>query len=157
MSKLTKKENDEKLKKSQEEITEEVIEDEDLKKSLNENLETMDELLKYNTKTQLREMMKNAKYRKMMADEMKNYKEDEEEDEENEVKKSLDDVIESNEEVIDAVPVLKSFVEVLEKATDKIGSLTQEVNELKNNHYYPDPFTPADRLQPTSRAGDHTG
>lgn len=120
--------------------------DSEIKKSLDENLEAMNELIKSKDEdADIDALLKSDENRKKIAAKMKGYEkkdeEDEDESEEDEsededeapakskIKKSLEDVVAANDEVIDAVPVLKSFTEVLSQVIDKLD----EVAELKKS------------------------
>ena len=48
-------------------------------------------------------------------------------------KKSLDEAVEENQEVIDAVPVLKSFVEVILAQGEEISTLRKSISSMKDS------------------------
>ena len=107
---------------------------ENLQKSLDEQLKNVEELLKAKkSDDDYEEKMKDPKWRAKMKKLMKDHEgeEDEDEDEEGEddkgkFKKSIDDAVEENEEIFDAVPILKSFAKI-------VGGLADEVKELKKS------------------------
>jgi len=120
--------------------TQENQEDTDLKKSLNENLEKMSELTKSSKNVDIEELMKDASTKKKIKAYMKkenNNEEEEEVEEENEkktkVKKSLDETIEENDEIIDGIPVMKAFTEVLSKVVDVVDILKSKLDEIDEN------------------------
>jgi hypothetical protein len=120
--------------------------DQDLEKSLDEQLDLLQKS-KSNEDEDVKEMMKNPEKRKKAMKYMKEYEDegdDEGDDDEDKdkmkgkkkkdkMKKSidLDDAIEEHEDVIDANPILKSFVSVLEKLGNSFDILKSEVQDLK--------------------------
>jgi len=118
----------------------------ELQKSLEQNINDLDDILKARS-DDYEEKMKDPKWRAKMknmiekAEKMTDEGEDEGEDDEDEkeekgkgkMKKSLDDVVSENEEIIDAVPVLKSFVKVLEGLTNTVEQLQKSLEE--NNDF----------------------
>lgn len=111
--------------------------DNDLQKSLNENLEAMTNLMKSKSDHEIREMMKDEKMRKKMKKCMKEYEDDDEEEENEEkskMKKSFKNIVSENEEVIDAVPVLKAFVDVLSNVVDGYQMIKSEIADLKGSN-----------------------
>ena len=120
----------------------EASEDEDLQKSLDMALDGMSDLIKAKTDdTSLREMCKDSGTRKKLMKMMKEYAKDDDaddegdedegtEEEDSKMKKSLDEAVEGSEEVIDAVPVLKSFVEVLHTIVQDFSELKKSFNDL---------------------------
>ena len=128
----------------------------DLQKSLDANLAALDANLKVTSDESIEELLKSEKSRKKIKEKLDEYEkgeddedeEDEEEDEEKEeedeeemkgkgkkkgMKKSLDDTTAVNEEIIDAVPVLKSFVEVLGAFASRLDEVSQTVSELRKS------------------------
>ena len=117
----------------------------DLQKALDVNLETMNSLLKAGSKkSEIEEHLKDPETRKKVKDMMSKYDKDEdeeeaeEEDEEEEapkmkhskIKKSLDEVVEENEEVIDAVPVLKSFANVIDQMVESVEMMKSKLDSI---------------------------
>ncbi len=129
--------------------TEEVV-DESLQKSLDKSLGVMQDLIKSTPEEDdVNELMKSAAGRAKMKKKMAEYDNEEEDDDDDDekkkkmcggdhkktkkMKKSFDEVIEANDEVIDAVPVLKSFVETMSKTLEVLGSISGEISELKKS------------------------
>ena len=109
----------------------------DLKKSVDESIQKMNDLVKSKgSETDVKELMKNPAMRKKMKKAMKEYEdsdEEEDDDEEMDAKKSLDSVIEANEELIDAAPVLKSFIGIIDSAISEITELRKSINDIKDS------------------------
>jgi hypothetical protein len=127
-------------KEKKEDVKENI--DQDLQKSLDDNLEQMNNLLKSKkslSKEEVDEMMKNPKNKSLFKEYMKSDKEekDEDDDEENEdgekMKKSFDDIYEDHNEVIDAVPVLKSFSKILETLAKRTLKIETAFNNLQKS------------------------
>lgn len=123
-------------------------EDKDLQKSLDDNLETMNDLLKSKktySKEDMKEMMKDKKNRSFLKEYMKNDDDDEGDDEDGKkkkekekMKKSFDDIHSEHDEIIDAVPILKSFSKVLEdfgKKLQKIEVATSDLQKSFDDNY----------------------
>jgi len=119
-------------------------EEKDLQKALDENLEAMNNLIKAKSKfskKDIEEMMKDKESRKLAKEYMKKSdegggEEDEDEAEEEakkeEAKKSFDD-LDQNAEVVDAIPILKSFYEVQKKIFKKINEVQSKVEVLQKS------------------------
>jgi hypothetical protein len=122
----------------------------DLTKSLDENLKAMEDLKKSKVDDEsFKELMKDKKSRKKMKEMMDEYEKDDEDDDDEDMddkddddkgkkkkkgmKKSLEDSVEENEDVIDAVPVLKSFVTTLNAMAEKMETLEKSIGELKES------------------------
>jgi len=121
----------------------EVLEKDELQKSLDDNLAALDATLKSGTETSIDDMLKSKSARKKIKAKLDEYEEDDDNEDEDEdegsdddededkeeaaskkkMKKSLKDVVEANEEVIDAVPVLKSFVDLFKSFIDEVAEL----------------------------------
>lgn len=122
-------------------------EDVDLQKSLDDDLEKMNDLIKSKktlTKEDVQEYMKNKKNKNLFKEYMKGEKNEDEDEDEGEdeekmkgkkknMKKSLDDICEEHDEVIDAVPVLKSFSKILEKLGNKFEKIESSLSNLQKS------------------------
>lgn len=121
--------------------------DQDLQKSLDDNLNEMNDLLKSKksySKDDMKEMMKNPKNRKLAHEFMKGYGKEEGDDDDddddkmkgkkkNNIKKSFDDILNEHDEVVDAVPVLKSFCDILEGFGERLAGIEKSNSELQKS------------------------
>lgn len=112
--------------------------EDNLQKALDESLKGVQDLLKSKkNEDELEEKMKDPKEREKMKKLMKKYEEDEDDDEDDEeedegkskMKKSLDSFVEENQEIFDAVPILKSFVNILDNLMDSVHDLNKKIDE----------------------------
>jgi hypothetical protein len=113
-------------------------EDKDLQKSMDETLKNMSNLLKSSEpETNIAEMLKTAEGKKKLKA-MLNEAEDEDDEEDSEkmckknskMKKSLDDAIEENDQVIDGIPVIGSFAKVLGEVVNSVGMIKSSIADL---------------------------
>jgi hypothetical protein len=108
----------------------------DLQKSLDENLDKLNTLMKSKkklSKKEVEEMMKDKENKKLFKEYMKDGEEeddDEEEEEDKKVKKSFDEIEDNHGEVIDAIPVLKSFLDAITEVAKKINKIEGKVETL---------------------------
>ncbi len=117
--------------------------DKDLQKSLDDNLEEMNSLIKAKktySEDDMKEMMKSKKNRGLFKEYMKEHEKDDENDDENEsenknekMKKSFENIYNDHDEIIDAVPVLKSFCEVLEDFGKKLNKIEKTNENLQKS------------------------
>lgn len=135
----------------------------DLKKALEDNLSAIEENLQKSKKSpsELKEMMKDKGTRKKAREALSEYEDDDEDDEEGEenekekmgdegdddsddaddkgfggkrkMKKSIESLVDDNEEIIDAVPVLKSFLSIVSRQAEVIEDLSSQVSDLKKS------------------------
>jgi hypothetical protein len=115
----------------------EETEDVNLQKSLDDQLSSMNDLIKSKktyTEDEMKEMMKDKKVQEYMKENgyVKKDEEDEE-DEEEKMKKSLESIDEEHGEVIDAIPVLKSFSKVLETISKQVQKVEGTVANLQKS------------------------
>jgi len=105
----------------------------DLKKTLDTEIEKMDELLKAKSNVDYDELAKSEEGKKAMAAALKKAEAEEKKPEESEMKKGFEAAVEENDELIDAVPVLKSFGEVLGNVVDMMDELKAEISTLQKS------------------------
>lgn len=121
---------------------EQVEETPDLMKALDDNLEAMNMILKAKkdklSKKDIEEMMKDKENRKLVKEYMKKSKgkdgedEEEEEEEEEDTNKSIEE-LDSNAEIIDAIPVLKAFKKVQENLFEQIKEVNEKMETLQKS------------------------
>jgi len=109
------------------------VQDVDLQKSLDENLEAMNTLLKAKNKKEyseeeIKEMMKNKKAKEYMKKELKN--EDDNEDEDDDVNKSFSD---DGAEVFEADEFLKSIEKKLNSLIKSVKEISETVEDLQKS------------------------
>lgn len=150
---------------------------EDLKKALDDNLAAIEENLKKSKgkdDEDLKEMMKDKGTRKKLKEALSEYDDEDDEDEEGEdkgrermgddgdddeddqeeapkgkskMRKSIESLVDADEEIIDAVPVLKSFLSIVSKQAEVIEDLSAQVQDLRKS------FTEGLELQKSIAAG----
>jgi hypothetical protein len=115
----------------------------DLQKALEENLSTMNDLIKAKkdklSDKDIEEMMKDKDNRNKVKEYMKKStkakaeKEDDDEDEEEEdIEKAFKD-IDSNADVVDAVPILKSFKDIQKNLLKKVSEVNVKLETLQKS------------------------
>jgi len=121
-------------------------EDKDLKKALDDNLEALSKSLEeQGADDNLQELLKTEEGRKKVEEMLKSTKkkddEEEEDDEDDDeeymsgkgkMKKSFDDEIEEHEDVINAIPIVKSFAEIVGKLVDKFEKLEKSIKVMED-------------------------
>jgi len=123
---------DEKEEKTEGSETEETVDDKDLKKAIDDEIAKMNTLIKSKSAVDFSKLAEDPKMKEQMLKALK-VEDPGTEAEETGLKKSVEAAVESNEEIIDAVPVLKDFGEVLNKAVDAMDEMKTEINELKKS------------------------
>jgi len=119
----------------------------DIQKSLDENLAEMNDLLKSKktlSKEDVAEYMKNPKNKNLFKEYMKGEDEEEEEEEDDnedeekkekmrskKMKKSYDNLV--DDEIVDAVPVLKSFIDIFQNFDKRLHKIEKSTSDLQKS------------------------
>jgi hypothetical protein len=112
--------------------------DVDLQKSLDDQLASMNGLIKSKkasyTEDEVQEMMKDKKVQEYMKKNGYEKKDDHDDESEEGMKKSIvDDIYDEHSEVIDAIPVLKSFSKVLESLSGQVQKIGGAIEDLQKS------------------------
>jgi hypothetical protein len=120
---------------------------EDLQKALDDNLSELETLLESDSEDSISELMKSKEGRKKMKEMMKEADDDDDDEDEDEekmkgkgskckgysdMKKSIGDIDEQFEGIIDGNEILKSFITILDKNVEAVNSLHKSLSNLES-------------------------